>query len=108
MVSEMDVKDLNIDQQRLAEICRRYRVAKLEVFGSFTRGDAGADSDLDILATFEPGSRLGLGYVDLQKELEAVFDRPVDLLTRSAVERSPNKYFRRFVLRNTEPIFVRA
>lgn len=104
----MNLNNLNIDHSRLADICRRFHVVKLEAFGSFTRGDAGPDSDLDILATFEPGTRLGLQYVELQQELEALFRRPVDLLTRFAVEHSPNKYFRRFALRSTEPIFERA
>jgi hypothetical protein len=104
----MNLKDLNIDHNRLADICRRYRVASLEAFGSFTRGDAGAQSDIDILVTFEPGAQLGLRYVELQQELEALYGRPVDLLTRSAVERSPNKYFRHFTLRRTEPIFERS
>ena len=104
----MTVKDLHFDPQRLAGICQRYRVAKLEVFGSFTRGDAAPESDLDLLATFEPGAQLGLQVVELQQELQGLFGRLVDLLTRAAVERSPNKYFRRFALRHTEPIFERA
>ena len=33
------------------------------------------------------------------------FSRSVDLLTRDSVERSPNKYFRHFALRRTEPIY---
>jgi hypothetical protein len=51
---------------------------------------------------------VGLGIVALQQDLAALFGRPVDLLTRSAVERSPNKYFRRFALRRTEPLYERV
>lgn len=104
----MDLNDLNIDHSRLADICQRFQVVKLEAFGSLTRGNAGPDSDLDILVTFEPDARLGLRYVELQQELETLFGRPVDLLTRSAVEQSPNKYFRRFALHRMETIFERA
>jgi len=84
-------------------VCERYGVARLAVFGSLARGEAQADSDPDILVTFKPGAKAGLAFAGLQRELETVFDRPVDLLARSAVERSPNKYFRRFALRKTEP-----
>jgi len=101
----MLVKDLQVDRERLARVCQRYGVARLEVFGSFTRGDAGTGSDLDILVTFRPQVKVGLEFVALQQELEALFGRPVDLLTRSAVERSSNKYFRRFALRRTEPLY---
>lgn len=103
----MRVEDLHVDPDRLAELCEEYAVARLEVFGSFVRGDASSDSDLDILVTFEPGARVGLRIVALQQALEAMFGRPVDLLTRGAVERSPNKYFRRFALRRTEPLYER-
>ncbi|MFO8013879.1 MAG: nucleotidyltransferase family protein [Phycisphaerae bacterium] len=104
----MAVESLNVDRDRLADLCERFGVARLEVFGSVARGDAEAGSDLDILVTFEPGATPGLAFVELQRELEALFDRPVDLLTRSAVERSPNKYFRRFALQRTEPLYERA
>jgi hypothetical protein len=104
----MELSDLHIDADRLIGICRRYQVGRLEAFGSFVSGEAGADSDLDILVTFEPGATIGLEFVALQKEFEALFGRPVDLLTRQSVEQSPNKYFRRFALRRTQVLYDRA
>jgi len=101
----MRLADLRVDPDRLAECCRRYGVARLETFGSFATGDASPDSDLDLLVTFEPDAHVGLEFVALQQELEQVLGRPVDLLTRASVERSPNKYFRRFALRHTEPLY---
>ena len=101
----MLVDDLQVDRKRLAEVCERYGVARLEAFGSFSRGDADAGSDLDILVTYRPEVRAGLAFVALQRQLEALFGRSVDLLTRRSVEESPNKYFRRFALRQTEPIY---
>jgi predicted nucleotidyltransferase len=104
----MFVDDLHIDRGRLAAICAKYGVVKLEVFGSFVRGDAQSGSDLDILVTFEPGAQDGLEIVALQQEMELLFGRSVDLLTRSSVEHSPNKYFRRFATKRTEPIYERV
>jgi hypothetical protein len=104
----MRVANLNVDRDRLAAVCEKYGVARLEVFGSLARGEAGAASDLDVLVTFKPGATGGLAFVGLQQELETLFGRPVDLLTRSAVEQSPNKYFRRFALRRTEPLYERT
>lgn len=101
----MMVADLQIDKERLAECCRRYGVARLETFGSFATGDASAESDLDLLVTFKPGAHIGLEFVALQQELTEVFGRNVDLLTRASVQRSPNKYFRRFALRHTELVY---
>ena len=104
----MGLSDLHIDRNRLAETCRRYSVARLEVMGSFARGDDGPESDLDILVTFEPDARIGFEFVALKQELEALTGRQVDLLTRASVERSPNKYFRRYALRRTEPLYEPA
>lgn len=101
----MRLADLKIDSQRLADLCHEFGVARLEVFGSFVRGDASPDSDLDILVTFVPDAKIGLRIVALQQALEALFGRTVDLLTRESVERSPNKYFRHFALRSTEPLY---
>lgn len=104
----MTLSDLHIDRDRLAELCRRYGIARLEVMGSFASGDAGPESDLDVLVTFKPSARIGLEFVELQQELEALFGRPVDLLTRASVEGSPNKYFRRYALRSTELLYEPA
>lgn len=101
----MPLTDLKIDHQRLKKICRQFRVARLEVIGSFARGDEGPLSDLDILVSFEPDARIGLEFVALKEELEVLTGRKVDLLTRTSVERSPNKYFRRYALRWTEPLY---
>ena len=101
----MLLRDLQIDPDHLADLCRRYGVARLEVFGSFARGDAAARSDLDLLATFESDSPGGLEFVAFQQELQTLLRRPVDLFTRSSVEGSPNKYFRRFALDQTELVY---
>ena len=104
----MLLADLHLDRERLVECCRRYGVARLETFGSFVTGDAGPGSDLDILVTFKPGTKIGLEFVALQQELEEIVGRHVDLLTRESAERSPNKYFRRYALRRTEPLYEPA
>ena len=54
-----------VDQERLRELCERYGIASLEVFGSVARGDAGPDSDIDLLFSLKPGVRLGWEIEDL-------------------------------------------
>lgn len=77
----------------LEVICRRYGVRRLELFGSAT-GEAfdATKSDLDFLVEIEPPP--GLGYADayfgLREALEALFERPVDLVSLRAVR---NPYF---------------
>jgi predicted nucleotidyltransferase len=76
---------LSVDAERLADVCRRYGVARLEVFGSVSRGEAGPDSDVDVLYDLMPDARLGWRIEDLTDELVSLFGRPVDLISRNAL-----------------------
>jgi len=101
----MRIDELHFDPRRLAEICVNHDVARLELFGSFAHGNASPKSDLDVLVTFQSGAKVGLGIAALQQELEELLGRPVDLMTRDSIERSSNKYFRRFALERTESLY---
>jgi len=79
------IAGIEVDLRRLAEICDRYGIAELEVFGSSARGTAGPDSDVDILYTVREGRRLGWEIEDLADELSALVGRPVDLVSRRAL-----------------------
>ena len=74
-----------VDPAHVAEICRRYGIAELAVFGSVARGDAGPDSDVDLLYVLAPGARLGFGIDNLEDELAELFGRDVDLVARRAL-----------------------
>ena len=97
---------LAIDAGQLADLCRRYHVAKLELFGSRARGTARPDSDVDLLVTFEPDKTPGLAFVSLAEDLEALFGREVDLLTRECVEKDFNPYRRKSILEVTESLYA--
>lgn len=72
---------------RLAELCRKYGIAELSVFGSVARGDARPDSDIDLLYVRVPGNDLGMSYFALQEDLEDLFGRPVDLVPKDGLHR---------------------
>lgn len=55
-------------------------VEKAWVFGSFSRGEERVDSDVDILVTLIPGTRMGLSFFAMNLELERLLNRPVDLV----------------------------
>jgi len=95
-----------IDQGSLEALCRRHRVARLELFGSRARGDARPDSDVDLLVTFEEGHVPGLEFFGLAEDLEKLLGAPVDLLTRHAVEADQNPYFREGVLTDVEALYA--
>ena len=90
--------DIALDPTRLADLCRRYHVATLELVGSRAQGTARLESDVDLLVTFEPETVIGLEFYALGMDLEALLGRHVDLLTRPRVERDHNARFRTSVL----------
>lgn len=73
---------LEIPSEKIAEICRRYQIVEMAVFGSSARGDIRPDSDVDILVEFAPGVVWGWDYFGLEQELAHVLGRPVDLATK--------------------------
>jgi predicted nucleotidyltransferase len=75
-----------VDAAGLAEICHRYQVSRLSVFGSTARGQQRPDSDVDLLVEFCPGTAVGMiHYAGLMLALSGLLGRPVDLVTRPAL-----------------------
>lgn len=87
------------------ELCREYRVRRLDVFGSAVRGGFDPDeSDLDFLVDFEPPAPgdYRRTYFGLLNELRALFDRKIDLVDASAVK---NPLFRESVEETRELLY---
>ncbi len=86
----------------LGEICRRYGVRRLSIFGSSLKGTRRPDSDLDLIAEFQPGKTPGFAFVRLAEELSRLFGMRVDLHTASSLSR----YFRREVLSEAMELYA--
>lgn len=69
-------------QAELRELCLRYRVRSLHLFGSCVRGEAAPDSDVDLLVEFERTGFKGAfdQFMDFKQALESLLNRPVDLV----------------------------
>lgn len=64
-------------------ICEYFKTKPVEkawVFGSFSRGEERPDSDVDIIVTLAPGTRMGLSFFAMICDLESLLKRPVDLV----------------------------
>jgi uncharacterized protein len=83
----VNLEEINALSGRLAGLCRKYGIAGLAVFGSVARGDAGPESDVDLLYMRVPGNDLGMAYFDLQEDLERLFGRNVDLVAKDGLHR---------------------
>ena len=66
-----------------------HHVKALYLFGSVVRGEAGPESDLDILVEFEPTAHIGLfEFSRLQRMLSEIMGRSVDLATPDALHKA--------------------
>lgn len=95
---------IEMHREKVADLCRRYGVRSLAVFGSAARGEVRPDSDVDLLVEFAPDVQIGLfEFQDIQDQLAAIFGRPVDLTTRGILR---NPYRRRSILQDLRTIYV--
>jgi predicted nucleotidyltransferase len=98
---------LPVDEAVLDEFCRRWKIAKSELFGSALREDFNEASDFDLLVTFTPGETWSLlDHVGMEDELSGLLGRRVDLVTRRSVEASRNPIRRERILSTAVPIYV--
>lgn len=91
------------DRKRLAELCRRHEVRRLRIFGSASRGEAGPESDIDLLVDFAAPKGF-FELLRLEDDLEVFFGRPVDVITEPGL--SP--YLREPILASASVIFDAA
>ena len=93
---------LDIDRQRIADFCRRWKVKEFSLFGSVLRDDFAQDSDVDVLVELHPHHGLSLfDWVDMIDELQTIFGRPVDLVSKASLR---NPFRREAILRNREVV----
>lgn len=92
--------------EQVRALCRRYKVRRLEVFGSATGGqfDA-ASSDMDFLVEFGPlqEGEYADSYFGLLEELGELFGRKVDLVMTRAIK---NPYFLEQIEKDREVLYA--
>ena len=103
------MKIIEINLQRIFDLCKQYKVKTLAVFGSILTDRFNDQSDVDLLVTFEPYNPDDPGefdcvtnYFDLKAAFEKLFNREVDLIEEDALK---NKYFIRNVNRTKQVIY---
>lgn len=106
LLEYMSLIELNL--HKIFELCKKYRVRDLSVFGSILTEQFNENSDIDLLFNFEPHDPDSLefdyfrNYWDLVDELEKLFGRSVDLIDEGALR---NKYFIANINRTKQRIY---
>ena len=100
---------VDVPLEQIEAFCRKWGISDLSLFGSVLREDFRPDSDIDVLVRFSSEVKHGLfDLVRMRSELEDIFGRDVDLISRRGVEASRNPIRRKAILDSASTIYAGA
>jgi predicted nucleotidyltransferase len=67
------------NRQQILDLADKYGAYNVRIFGSVARGEAGPNSDVDLLVDLRPD--VGLGFIGLALDLQDLLGKRVDLIT---------------------------
>lgn len=95
---------IDIPRHRIADLCCRWKIEELSLFGSALRDDFRPDSDVDVLVVFSRDAPWSLfDLLDLESELENLVGRKVDLVEKAALR---NPFRRQAILSSRKVIYA--
>lgn len=97
---------MNLDNTQIESIKNYFisrPVLKAYLFGSHARGQADADSDIDILVDLDYSQKIGLQFVQMKIDLEELLHSKVDLVSSNGL----SKYIKRLVDNEKLMIYAR-
>ncbi len=97
----MDTEEVKL---KITPILRQYNVITASVFGSVARGEAGAESDVDLLVKIGPIPFGIWGFVALKQDLEKALQKKVDVISEGAL----NPKLKNKIKNDLTPIYERA
>ena len=97
---------ISLSQAEIAEFCQRWKILEFYLFGSVLRNDFRPDSDIDVMVKFAADAQWGFEFVEIKRELEKMFQRDVDLLTKTSIEESHNWIRRKEILGKAKLVYV--
>lgn len=80
----MDYETLRKNRTLILSRAKQNKIRTVKVFGSVARGEAGSDSDLDLLVEFEEGGNL-FDLIRFKQFVETLLEIKVDVVTEDSV-----------------------
>lgn len=98
---------IDLPMGKIERFCRRWNIVEFTLFGSVLRDDFRPDSDVDVLVTFAPNAKQSLSvFLEMQKQIDEIFGREVDLIDREDIQRSPNYIRRKAILSSARTVYA--
>ena len=97
---------LSVEQSKIENICKKFNIIELSIFGSAIRKDFRPESDIDLLVTYKPKSKITLfDEADLSNEFSELFNREIDIVDIRGLR---NPIRKEQILANREIIYVNS
>lgn len=109
----MKLKNIELPMPEIERFCQKWNLIEFALFGSVLRDDFRPESsDIDVMVKFHPEAYVafrGFDYMrsldQMQEELQALFGREIDIITRPSIEESPNYLRRHEILSSAKVIY---
>ncbi|MBR4429857.1 MAG: nucleotidyltransferase domain-containing protein [Clostridiales bacterium] len=86
--------------ERIAPVAKKYNIPKVYIFGSYARGEANPDSDVDLM--IEVGNLRGLEVIGALEEFKNALNKPVDLITTRSLTQERAQIYSKVFIENLE------
>ena len=97
---------MNLDQEKIELLHAYFKtrpVLKAYLFGSYVRGEADPESDIDILVDLDYSQRIGLQFIQMKLDLEKLLSKKVDLVSSNGL----SKYIKPLIEQEKKLIYAR-
>ena len=107
MLKSIDIHGiLSITEEQIEIFCQTWKIKEFYLFGSILRADFNSDSDVDVMVVFCEDVQWGLWeFIEMKWELERIFNRSVDLMTKQSILDSRNWLRREEILKTAELVY---
>jgi predicted nucleotidyltransferase len=106
----MTIHGIDLDSPAIRDFCQKWKINELSVFGSILSEDFRPESDIDFLAKFEDCHQVHeydlFDEIHMLEELSKTVGRDVDLVDRSVIESTSNRFVREELLSTAEPVYA--
>ena len=93
--------------KQIKYFCNKWKIKELSIFGSYLTDKFNSKSDIDILVSFHENTHYGLFELsEMKNELEEIYGRKVDLVTRKSIEKSKNHFRSNSILKNLKSVYA--
>jgi uncharacterized protein len=106
MITQIPVP-IDLPYETIQSFCEQWNITEFALFGSVLRDDFRDDSDIDVLVSFADNATITLfDMIAMADELETIFNRKIDLMTKRSIEQSENFIRRDNILKTTQVIYA--